>query len=286
MRNPLWLSLIASTVLLGSDRVEFFGTQADMNGSIAHSAGNPVIFYQDQVLSAAEMTYDRNTSIVEAKGSVNVFKANQYHAISDYARFDLTKNTRYSKPYYMFDQASGVWLSTEEAEGCENEIDLASGAVSGCNSTDPLWKIRFSSADYDTEAMWVNLYNARLEIEDVPVFYLPYFGYPTDRTRRSGLLIPSFGWSNSEGFYYQQPIYFAPRNWWDLELRLYRFPFRRHRFVARVDQDRVLQGTESICPGVRPGQPQTLRVRYQLPPQSAAEGVVRIGSCRRVRALH
>ena len=219
MRNPLWLSLIASTVLLGSDRVEFFGTQADMNGSIAHSAGNPVIFYQDQVLSAAEMTYDRNTSIVEAKGSVNVFKANQYHAISDYARFDLTKNTRYSKPYYMFDQASGVWLSTEEAEGCENEIDLASGAVSGCNSTDPLWKIRFSSADYDTEAMWVNLYNARLEIEDVPVFYLPYFGYPTDRTRRSGLLIPSFGWSNSEGFYYQQPIYFAPRNWWDLELR-------------------------------------------------------------------
>ncbi|MBN2871259.1 MAG: LPS-assembly protein LptD, partial [Campylobacterales bacterium] len=67
--------------------------------------------------------------------------------------------------------------------------------------------------------MWVNLYNARLEFGEVPVFYLPYFGYPTDRTRRSGLLIPSFGWSNSEGFYYEQPIYFAPQNWWDLELR-------------------------------------------------------------------
>jgi len=32
-------------------------------------------------------------------------------------------------------------------------------------------------------------------------------------------LIPIIGWSGSEGFYYQQPIYFAPHNWWDLELR-------------------------------------------------------------------
>lgn len=219
MRSLGWISLIASTILLAEERVEFYGTHADMNGSIAHASGNPVIFYQDQILSAEEMSYDRNTSIVEAIGTVNVFKGNQYHAISDYARIDLANDKRYSKPYYMFDHTSGVWISTVEAQGCENEIDLSSGAVSGCDSTDPLWKIRFSSADYDTEAMWVNLYNARLEIEDMPVFYLPYFGYPTDRTRRSGLLIPSFGWSNSEGFYYQQPIYFAPHNWWDLELR-------------------------------------------------------------------
>ncbi|MBN2870094.1 MAG: LPS-assembly protein LptD, partial [Campylobacterales bacterium] len=181
MRRLGWISLIASTVLLANDRVEFFGTYADMNGSRAHAGGNPVIFYQDQILSASEITYDRNTTIVEANGSVNVFKANQYHAISDYVRVDLTNDTRYSKPYYMYDQATGLWMNTEEAQGCENEIDLESGAVSGCDSTDPLWKIRFSSADYDTEAMWVNLYNARLEFGEVPVFYLPYFGYPTDR---------------------------------------------------------------------------------------------------------
>ncbi|MEW5831545.1 MAG: LPS assembly protein LptD [Campylobacterota bacterium] len=219
MRKFGWISLVASTILLGSDRVELVGTHADMNGSTAYAGGNPVMLYQDQIMSAEEMFYDKNTTVVEAKGSVNVFKANQYHIISDYARYNLTTDKRYSKPYYMLDQASGNWLSTEEAEACENEIDLSSGAVSGCESTDPLWKIRFSSANYDTEAMWLNLFNARLVINDVPVFYLPYFGYPTDRTRRSGLLIPSFGWSNSEGFYYQQPIYLAPHNWWDLELR-------------------------------------------------------------------
>lgn len=219
MRNLYWISLVTSTCLLGNEHVELFGVSVDANGSIAKASERPIILYQDQILSADEVSFDRNTSIIEAKGKVNIFKAKQYHMMSEYSRVNLSDDTRYSKPYYMADQVSETWISSAEAEVCKNEIDLLSGSVSGCDSVDPLWKISFSSADYDTDAMWVNLYNARLEVENIPVFYLPYFGYPTDRTRRSGLLIPTFGLSNSEGFYYQQPIYFAPQNWWDAELR-------------------------------------------------------------------
>lgn len=219
MDKLYWISLIASTVLLGEERVELYGTNVDANGSIATATGNPVALYQDQIISADQLTYDRNTSVMEASGKVNVFKGGQYHTISNYSRINFVDDTRYSAPYYGIDQESGLWMSSSEARSCEHDIDLASGVISGCDSADPLWKIRFSSGDYNTDNMWVNLYNARLEIEDVPVFYLPYFGYPTDRTRRSGLLIPTFGVSRSEGFHYVQPIYFAPQNWWDLELR-------------------------------------------------------------------
>lgn len=219
MGKFFWISLAASTWLLGNEHVELFGSTVDANGSVAKASGSPVAFYQDQMLSAENVMYDRNSSILEASGNVNIFKADQYHILSDYSRANLAEDTRYSKPYYMIDRSSEAWVSSAEAQACKNEIDLYSGTVSGCDSVDPLWKIRFSSAEYDTDAMWVNLYNARLEVENVPLFYLPYFGYPTDKTRRSGLLIPSFGLSNSEGFYYQQPIYFAPQNWWDLELR-------------------------------------------------------------------
>lgn len=219
MRKLYWISLIASSCLLGNEKVQIIGSGVDANGSIAHSSGSPVVLYQDQILNAEEIQYDRNTSIIEARGKVNIFKAKQYYMMSDYSRVNLNEETRYSKPYYLIDQSSGTWISSEEAQGCKNDIDLVNGTVSGCDSTDPLWKIRFSSADYDMEDMWVNLYNARLEVENLPVFYLPYFGYPTDRTRRSGLLMPTFGLSNSEGFYYEQPIYIAPHNWWDLELR-------------------------------------------------------------------
>lgn len=213
------MSLIACSLLLGEDRVELLGLKADTNGSVVTAYGNPVMLYQDKILTAERLSYDRNSSIVEADGNVSVFQQGKYHAISDYAKLNIDTDARQSKPFYMIDHQTGLWLSTAQSDACESQIDLASGMVSGCNSTDPLWKIRFSSADYNTDEMWMNLYNARLYVENIPLFYLPYFGYPTDKTRRSGLLIPTFGISSSEGFYYQQPIYIAPQNWWDAELR-------------------------------------------------------------------
>jgi LPS-assembly protein len=219
MRRAVVLSLVVSACLFAGDRVEVFGTFTDVNGSIAHVGGDPIITYKDEILSADDIFYDQNTSIVEAKGSVSIFKAGQYHVISDYSSYNIPAETRYSKPFYMIDQKMGLWMSTAEAEGCKNEIDMAKGSLSGCDSTNPLWKIRFTSATYDTSKMWMNLYNPRLYVKNTPVFYLPYFGYPTDNTRRSGLLMPTYGFSNGEGFYYQQPIYIAPQNWWDLELR-------------------------------------------------------------------
>lgn len=219
MRSFIWISLIASSVLYSQERVELLSYSADANGSKIFLHNNPVLLYQDSLLSASEISYDRDTSIIEAKGSINVFKARHYHVKSDQATFALNSEEQKLKPYFMIDHDSKMWMSSKEATGCKNEIDLDSGIVSGCDSTDPLWKIRFSSADYDSEDMWVNLYNARLEFGNYSLFYLPYIGYSTNNDRRSGLLIPSFGLSNSEGFYYEQPIYIAPRNWWDLELR-------------------------------------------------------------------
>lgn len=220
MSKYFLFTLASFTVLYAGDRVELVGTQVDANGSTVKSLEYPTLIYQDQILSAQKLTYDNNTSIVEAFGSVNAFKGSgQYHALSEYSRINLKEDTRFSKPYYAFDTNSSAWISTSEATGCQSKIDLASGMLSGCNSADPLWKIQFSSADYDMDSMWVNVYNAMLYVEDIPVMYFPYFGYPTDRTRRSGLLIPSFGLSNSEGFSYEQPIYWAPTNWFDAEFR-------------------------------------------------------------------
>jgi len=218
MSKTLVLSVAMAVLLYGTDTIELLGTQAHSNSSDVGVSGSPVMVYQDQIITADRFAYDHNLSIVEAFGSVNIYKAGQYHVVSDYSKLDLEANTRYLKPYYSFDGNSSAWMVADEASGCDNTIDLIGGMVSGCNSTDPLWKIHFSRADYDTENMWVNIYNALLYIEDIPVLYLPYFGYPTDKTRRTGVLIPSFGISNSEGFYYEQPIYWAPTNWFDATL--------------------------------------------------------------------
>jgi hypothetical protein len=46
-----------------------------------------------------------------------------------------------------------------------------------------------------------------LHIRDVPVFYIPYFNFPIDDRRQTGLLTPRFGNTNDGGFDFAQPIY-------------------------------------------------------------------------------
>lgn len=219
MHKLIFISIIASSAVLANERVELLGSSAETNGSVVNAYGNPVITYQDKIVTANRLSYDRNTSIIEAEGNVSVFQQGNLHAMSDYLKLNMDTDTRQSRPFYMIDHQTKLWVSTQQSDACESQIDLSSGMLSGCNSTDPAWKIHFSSADYNTDKMWMNIYNARLYVQDIPLFYLPYFGYPTDKTRRSGLLIPTLGVSSSEGFLYQQPIYIAPSSWWDAELR-------------------------------------------------------------------
>ena len=110
-------------------------------------------------------------------------------------------------------------MSTAQAKGVDRDFYLDEGMVSSCDPSNPVWKIYFSSSDYNSNTRWMNVYNARLAFFDVPVLYLPYFGYSLDKRRRSGLLTPGFGLSNSEGLYYEQPFYIAVDDRWDLELR-------------------------------------------------------------------
>jgi LPS-assembly protein len=86
--------------LLAEERVELYGVNVDANGSLATAKGNPVALYQDEIITADELVYDRNTSIMEAKGNVSIFKGGQYHGISDYTRLNFVDDTRYSAPYY------------------------------------------------------------------------------------------------------------------------------------------------------------------------------------------
>ena len=50
-------------------------------------------------------------------------------------------------------------------------------------------------------------HDATLRVGRVPVLYVPWFPFPIDDRRRTGLLYPSIGLSGRNGFDYRQPIY-------------------------------------------------------------------------------
>ena len=218
MLKKLLLSLIFSIYLFGADKVEVYATKMDTIGNIVHATGEVNVIYRDYFISADEAKYDRDSGELELFKNIRVTQGNTYKILGEYARLNIKEKTREFKPFYMLEKKSKVWISGGEGIACEESIDIDSGMLSGCNPNDPLWKMQFSSSNYDQESKWLNLYNTRLFIYDIPVFYTPYFGYSLDTKRQTGLLIPSFGISSDEGYYYEQPLYIALNNWWDLEL--------------------------------------------------------------------
>jgi len=176
-----------------------------------------VLVYDGYYIEADKAVYDKKRSIIELFGNISFIKDSSYTVLSEYAIFDLANKKIYSKPFFLLEQQTDVWISARESTGENDNFELKESLVSSCNPTDPDWKLSFSSGNYNDKKKWINLYNVRLYAGNIPIIYSPYIGFSTSKERKSGLLIPKFGISNKEGFVYIQPVYIAVDPQWDLE---------------------------------------------------------------------
>lgn len=74
----------------------------------------------------------------------------------------------------------------------------------------PLWRVRASRIDHDTEARDVVYRNPVFEVAGLPIAYLPRFRHPDPTVdRRSGFLVPEVDAGTSYGFGLRVPYYLA-----------------------------------------------------------------------------
>ena len=210
--------LLLVSLLQANDKVEIYATSLETKDNLVHADGEVVVIYQDYYLNANRAIYDKSSGLLELFDNVRATHGKDYKILGNYAKLNISKKERTFKPFFMLEKQSNVWLSAKSGCSQDIDIDIESGILSGCNPNNPLWKMEFTSSEYNTEDKWLNLYNTRIYIYDIPVFYTPYFGYSLDKTRRTGLLTPSVGLSSNEGYFYSQSLYIAEQNWWDLEL--------------------------------------------------------------------
>lgn len=202
-----------------NDKVEVFATTMDTKDNIVTADGEVVVIYKDYQLSAKRARYDRNNGELELFGNIRASQGENIKLLGEYAKLNIANKERTFRPFFMLEKTSDVWLSGDNGYAKDKDVEITSGVMSGCDPNNPLWKMEFTSSEYNTDTMWLNLYNARLYLYDIPVFYTPYFGYSLDTTRRTGVLPPMVGYSTKEGLYYEQALYIAEQNWWDLELK-------------------------------------------------------------------
>ena len=90
----------------------------------------------------------------------------------------------------------------------ESQYELDEVMYSTCPPTNRKWQFDAKSIDLDTDTGRGEAYNTTFRIADVPVFYLPYFNFPIDNRRSSGLLLPSASISSKNGLEVDVPYYF------------------------------------------------------------------------------
>ncbi|MCT7531009.1 LPS-assembly protein LptD [Aliarcobacter cryaerophilus] len=212
------LLIQANAEELNMEKLQLVAKDVDTKNNIITAVGDVVAYSPTYYLSSDKMVYDKDREILELFDNVLIIKDNKIQTQSNYAYVDMKNDIINQDPVFLMDNSSNIWSNSKEANKDKDLITLENSILSSCDCIDPIWSIRSSSSDYDTEAMWMNTYNPRLYIKNVPVFYLPYFGFPTDTTRRTGLLLPTMGYSSSEGFLYSQPIFIAPADNYDIEL--------------------------------------------------------------------
>ena len=219
MFRKIFATVILITFLHADvEKFQVIATNVKSENNIMVAKGNVVIFSPTYYITAQKVIYDKNKGTFELFDDVIVLKNNNVQTKSDYAFLDVNTDDLYQKPNMFFEQTSSVWINSKDSDKKNDVITLDEAILSSCDCVDPDWSIRVSSADYDTEDKWINAYNTRLYLKDIPLFYTPYIGFSTDKKRRTGLLIPTIGYSKTEGGSYSQPIFIAPKPNYDIEL--------------------------------------------------------------------
>lgn len=221
-------SYLASLVLVSSltyaaelnnEKFQLISENINTEGNIITASGNVVVFSPTYYLSASKIIYNKEAETFELFDNVLILKDNSIQTQSDYALINLKNDSYFQTPVLLFDKESNLWVNSKKSNKNNTNIQLDSSIISSCDCIDPAWSIRVSSATYDTDQKWVNAYNPRLYFREIPVFYSPYLGFPTDTTRRTGLLPPTIGYSSSEWLFYSQSLFIAPASNYDLEIR-------------------------------------------------------------------
>ena len=185
--------------------------------------GNVVVYYQDYVIRADKVVYNRATTALEADGHLqltggpndvlikatqgdmrlNMHTARFYNVTGSQGVRTLGHTLVYSTPTPLL-FSGRVLLQT--GEGRYKVID---GSITNCRLPHPDWQIIARTISLDDKNASTS--NAYFKLLGVPVFYFPYLHHPANETGRvSGLLTPVVSNGSSiRGYTFGEQMYWA-----------------------------------------------------------------------------
>jgi LPS-assembly protein len=187
------------------------------NQGVVQVPEDALIHYKGALVRADETRYDTKSKVLKLKGNV---QAIGYRGIKEYAQ-EVEVETQQDKAKFkkaFLVNENDIWMYADDMNKTQGTYTASRSTLSSCDVRNPLWRMEFSDSEYHSIEEYVELYNATLYMHSVPIFYLPYWYFSTNNERASGLLSPKIGYSEHDGFFYEQPIFWAINRSMDLEV--------------------------------------------------------------------
>jgi len=198
-------------VIADSAEASDLDNQTQFSGDVRLTQGS-------QELYARQVHFDRDTGELQATGDV-LLKRPDLRIAAGAVRYNL--QTREGDAEQAQYRLPGIL-----ARGTANKaklIDAANSTYSQityttCPPANNDWQLSADQLLLDTAEGLGTASDAKLSFKGVPLMYLPTLSFPIDDRRRSGVLIPSFGYGDRHGLDLSVPYYFNLAPNYDLTL--------------------------------------------------------------------
>lgn len=182
------------------------GDQLSGTSTTPQYQGNVALRRGDQFLGADSLRMDTETGNYIAEGNVR-YQDSSFRMVADRAEGnqDTDSHKVTNIQYQLVDRRGNGGAESVDLQGQVGQMHRSTYTT--CDPSQPIWRVRAPEIDVDNEEGFGTARSAVLQIGKVPVLYFPWFKFPIDDRRQTGLLFPQFGLSGRNGFDYLQPIY-------------------------------------------------------------------------------
>jgi LPS-assembly protein len=204
-----------SFIYFQADRQEFLEIEKKyiLSGSVS-------IWKDDFKLKADNVQIDQWMGDILASGNVEVhFGKDLLTGSEAYYNFDtgkgwVTEARAAVEPALFMEGAKLEKLPDYDLTG-EAQYALHDGFVTSCSGTHPNWSVKAHYAVIRLDN-YAQMNRSSFWISRIPVFYLPYWYYPTKADRATGLLIPNVSFSARRGLIASEEFFLVLNDYMDM----------------------------------------------------------------------
>lgn len=169
--------------------------------------GNAEFRQDGQVVSSNILTYDEVSKDFVAEGNVQI---EQNDTTVSGPRLQMNMDTNVGEmllPKFTFTETGARGTAQIAHIASRKEYEFEGATYTTCPADNDDWLLKMTRLDIDRASQIGTAYNARVVFMGLPILYTPWMNFPLSKNRRSGLLGPTFGSTNSGGSEVTIPLY-------------------------------------------------------------------------------